>query len=200
MLDLIRQFIASFGLWRKMCGEQFASLLDAVNDAGSEVGFFEVAGHFLGQREPESIAALLMHGRVADDGELAGARRDKNQNAVPVMGFGHAEPIKLFLCRRDGVVHVFTADENADFAGSFLLGGLNGGDDVIVPQLVEKIFRFHVTSFLLRRRRQSCRRRQKNHHRHHRLKKILRQTNYCRCLTSRFRHNNDRWIDQTGRS
>lgn len=188
MFDLIGQFIAGSRLRREMRGEQFTGFLDAVDDTGSEFGIFEVAGHFFRQHLPKSVTALLMHRRVADDGKLARARRDKNQNTIAMLRFGHAQPVKLRLRRRDGIVHIFTADEDADFAGSFLFGGLDGGDDVVVPELVEKFAMFHITSSLPRRRRQSCRRHRKNHCRRHRHRRL---TNCRHCYSHRW--NNLRW-------
>ena len=189
MFDTVGQFIAVTGLGRKMRGQQFAGFLDAVDDAGSEIGFLKMAGHLTGQPLPKGVTAFLMHGSVADDGKFSGARRDKNQNPVVVACLRHAKPFELILGGGDGVLYFLVADENTDFAGSFFLGILDGGDDVVMPQLVEKIVGFHITSSLPRRRRQNCRRHRKNRHRH-RPKKIRRPTNHRR-LTTRFHRNSD---------
>ena len=123
-----------------------------------------------------------MYGCIADDGKLAGARRDKNQNAVAMVGLGHAQPVKLFLRHGDGVIHVFSADEDADFTGSLLLGGLDGGDNLIVPQLFEKFAMLHITSFLPHRHRRCCHRRRRIRRPHpKKIRRLTSHQNYHRC-------------------
>lgn len=65
-----------------MLREQFAGLLDAVDDARGEFGLFEITGHGVRELAPEFFAALRMHGFVSDDGKFMGAGSDENQYAI----------------------------------------------------------------------------------------------------------------------
>ena len=59
---------------------------------------------------------------IAGHGEFAGARRDKNQDAISFGRLVHAQAEKFFLRGRDRVGDGIVADQNTDFAGSFFLG------------------------------------------------------------------------------
>jgi hypothetical protein len=57
--------------------QEFAGLLDAMQDAVGELGFAEVPGHGLREFLPKRIAALFVDARITEDGELVcqGARK-----------------------------------------------------------------------------------------------------------------------------
>jgi len=136
MRDLIRQFVAIAGLRRKVRGEQIAGLLDAVDDARAEIALLEMPGHFGGDLPPEDITAMLMHPGIANHGELPRGGGDVDEHAVAMMGAGHAKLLELALRGGHDIGGLKMADEDADLAGSLGLGRLDGGHDVVVPQLL----------------------------------------------------------------
>ena len=132
MRDAVGQFVAVVRQTRKMRGQQFARLADAVEDALREFGFLEIAGHLARHGLPEFIAATIVNTFIADDRKLPGLWRDKDQDAVPVVGFGHAQSHKRRLRRRNRILDFLVADKNADFAGGLLLGFADGRDYVVM--------------------------------------------------------------------
>ena len=87
---------------------------------------------------PKGMTALLVDVLVPDDGELARSGREVEQDRVSVAGIGHAQffephgcPINGFR-RSEGSVR----NENPDLSRSRILGGLNGGHDFGVVQLL----------------------------------------------------------------
>jgi hypothetical protein len=128
---------------RKMLRQQFASLLDAVNDAIGEFRLFEVTGHGLCQLPPEFFATLRMNRFIADDGKFMGARGDENQDAIAMGRPVEAQPHKLRLGNRHGVVHVFGADADVDPAGGLVLGAVDGRYDGVVLQMLGKCLGMH---------------------------------------------------------
>ena len=118
-----------------MFREQGAGLLHAVNDARRKFGLAKIAGHGVGQLPPECISAFLMNRFIADDGKFMRTRRNKNQYSVPFARFVHSQAHELYLGRGDGIVNVFGADADADFAGRFALGIADGRDNIVVLQM-----------------------------------------------------------------
>ena len=106
-----------------------------MDDARREFGFAEVAGHGFRQLPPEFISAFCVDGFIADDGKLVRARGHKNKHAVPFRRLVHAQAHEFRLRGGDGVVNVFGADADADFAGGFLLCRADRRNDFVVVQM-----------------------------------------------------------------
>ena len=123
----------------EMLRQQFAGLLNAVDDARREFGFAEVAGHGVRELPPEFVPALRMNGFIADDGKFVRARRHKDQHPVPFRGLVHAQAHEFRLRGDDRLVNVFGADAYPDLAGGLLFGVTNGRDNIVVVQMLEKV-------------------------------------------------------------
>ena len=80
-----------------------------------------------------------MHAAVANHGELARPRCQKDQHGIAFTGFLHAEPGELLLRRRHGVGHFcVVADENPHLAGGLLFRRANSGNDFGFAQLLKE--------------------------------------------------------------
>ena len=63
---------------REMFREQFAGLLQSVDNAGRKFGFAKISGHCVCKLSPKFVAAFGVHGFIADDGKFVCARGYKN--------------------------------------------------------------------------------------------------------------------------
>lgn len=148
MCDVVGQFVLVVWLTREMSGQQGAGLFHSVDNSVRKFGFAEMFGHGIAHLQPEYLTTLLMDGGVANDGKFMNARRHENENAVTCLRFFHAQAHESRLCSGNGVVHLFAADVDADFAGGLAFGFTNRRDDVIMAKLIQELFRVHITSFL----------------------------------------------------
>jgi len=101
-----------------MRGERFAGFFDRFDQSVAEFLISEMFAHAVRQSLPQSFATFFVNGCVADDGELAGARRDENEDSVALGRFMHSEPVK-FLLRGDQRIDIYLAalNKNANLAG-----------------------------------------------------------------------------------
>jgi hypothetical protein len=108
----------SIRLW-EMAGEQFAGAFDAVDDAFPELCLAEISGHRVRQFLPERIAALGMHGFIADHREAMRTRGDEDQDAIAIRRMIESLPEKFLLRGGHGIVHGPAHHHDADPAGGF---------------------------------------------------------------------------------
>jgi hypothetical protein len=130
-------------LTREMFRQQVAGLLHTVDDAGHEFRFLKVASHGVRQLPPEFIPALRMNAFITNNGKITRARSYKNQHAVPLGRFIHAQTQEFRLRRGYGVVNVFIADAHPDFSGGLVFGITNRLDNFVVVQMFGEGSRMH---------------------------------------------------------
>ena len=133
-LDLIWQLIAVAFATREVLGQQSSRTLDALSEALGEFAFAESGAHQGGEFAPECIATLRVNALVSDDGEIARARRDEEEDAVALLGGAHVEQIKLLARSGHGVGALAMRDEDPDLTRGALLCCLNGAEDGFVPE------------------------------------------------------------------
>jgi hypothetical protein len=134
--DIVGEAVFVAGVAGEVFGQELSGAANAVKDAVGEVAFAKVDGNLLGDFLPEFVAATGMDGGVANNGELANARSDKDEDAVLLFGFVHAQVLEGFLRGSHGVGRLLAADENADFAAGVLFSLANGFDNGVVLQLI----------------------------------------------------------------
>jgi len=120
---------------RKMFGQQFARLLNAVGDARGKIALSKITAHRLRQPPPEFIAATGMHRLITNHGKFAGARRHENQNAVAFARLIQLQAEKFLLRGEHGVLDVIRRDNQTNLAGGFALGFADGTHDVLMVQV-----------------------------------------------------------------
>ena len=140
---VVRLFVGVISCGGEVGGEEVGGFGEGVEEGYGVVGLFEVGGHFFGELLPEGGAGFFVDGGVADDGEGLGFGGDEEEDGVAVFGFVHAELGEVFLGGGKGVGGGFGGDEDAELAGGFLLGGLNGGDEFLFVELGDEGFVMH---------------------------------------------------------
>src|ERR1035438_4834274 len=103
-----------------MLRQERSRLLDAVKQARGKIAALETSAHGEGDFSPESVAALLVHALVADDGECAGSGGHEDEDGVPMPRLVHSEPFEMAPGGRDRIGGPVTRNENPNFArGAF---------------------------------------------------------------------------------
>jgi len=120
----------------RMTGEvvrqNFSRAPHAMNDSLGEFAPAKIDLHLVRDFLSELIAALLVNGAFADDGEFPDARSDEKQNAISFRGLLHAEMVEHLLGGGHCILRFFAADEDADLAAHFGFHVANLLDDRIV--------------------------------------------------------------------
>jgi hypothetical protein len=146
VFDFVGQFIHIVRPARKIFRQELPGCSDALDQAGGEVGMFEMVRHFLRKLSPEFVTTPFVNTYITDNREFMRKRGDENQDRITFAGTGHAHAKKVLLGDCDRRFNVFAADEDADFTRSFQLGLPDCRDYFFVVQLIKEIFGFHMTT------------------------------------------------------
>src|SRR5258708_180947 len=84
-----------------------------------------------------------MNSLIADNGKFLGFRRDQNKNRIALRFFFKVQGMKVFLCFSHGILNLFMTDQKFDPGGSLLLGMMNGADNSMFVERLEKMLMFH---------------------------------------------------------
>lgn len=84
----------------KLLGQDPAQVSDGIDQGVGEMLLAEVCPHLFHHPAPKIVAAFLMDSGVAHDREFLGARRDKNEDCIAMLGPVHLEFEELLLRER----------------------------------------------------------------------------------------------------
>ena len=142
-----------------MFGKPFADHFDSGRDSFGKPAGFEVWSNDFHDVVPKVFAAFGVNTFIADDREILGGRGYKNEDAVAESGFLHAHFEEHGFAVQEGIFHWFFADIDADLGGGAALGFLDGFEEPVFVEVIEKIFCVHITRSLKRHRRRNFRHR-----------------------------------------
>src|SRR5207237_3635953 len=129
---------------RETSGQCPACFLDRFDHGVTEFLVLKMRAHSLDKPLPESLAEFLVNCLIADHGKLACAWRYKNQHGISFRRLVHPKPVKLLLCRNQGIaIQLPALNINADLAGSFCFGIFDRLHNPIVLEFTEKFLCSH---------------------------------------------------------
>jgi hypothetical protein len=116
--NVVGQFVRRCGSSRKMRRQPFADFLNPFDERVAEFLVLKMFPHSIDNALPELLAAFFVNRFIANNSELARARRYENQHRIAFARFVHAEPVKFPLRNNQWIGIQFAAlNINANLAG-----------------------------------------------------------------------------------